>query len=78
MKKLTIEEINKNKVNTINQFIILKYLKENININVFKIYLYDSNTIKIIDKNNKKAYFKYNEKTKNIEFYEIKSKELER
>lgn len=78
MKRLTVEEINKNKVNTINQFIILKYLKENININVFKIYLYDNKTIKIIDKNNKKAYFKYNEKNKKIEFYEIKNKELER
>ncbi len=56
---MTIEEINKNQVNTINQFKVLQYLKEHLNIYCFNIVLHDKDTIKVIDRNNKIAYFKY-------------------
>ena len=38
------------------------------------------NTIKLVDKNNDIDYFKYNSKTKSVDFYEknIKNKERER
>ena len=59
MRKLSNEEITKNHVDTINQFNILKYLKTNIDIYSFDVYLYDRNTIKLIDKNNDTGYFTY-------------------
>ena len=42
--------------------------------------LIDSFTIKVIDKNNDVGYFRYNSKTKSVDFYEknIKNKEMER
>ena len=44
------------------------------------IYLVDRYTIKVIDTNNDIGYFKYNIKTKNIDFIDNynKSKEMER
>lgn len=57
MRKLTVEDILKNKVDTIPQYYILDYLKQNLNINEFEIYLVDHNNIKVIDKNNDSLYF---------------------
>ena len=51
MMKLTNEDINKNHVDTIHQYYVLDYLKKQLNINEFEIYLYDKDTIKVIDKN---------------------------
>ncbi len=80
MKPLNKENITKNQVDTIEQFKVLAYLKEQFNTDKVNLYLLDRFTIKLIDKNNDIAYFKYNSKTKEIDFYEknIKIKEMER
>lgn len=80
MKLLTKENILKNYVDTIEQFKVLSYLKKRLSIDEFTIYLIDRFTIKVIDKNKEQGYFKYNNKTKAIDFYEknIKNKEMER
>ncbi len=79
MKKLTNENILKNQVDTIKQFKVLEYLKKSFDIYEFKVYLFDRNTIKVIDKNYKSGYFQYDEKTKTVIFKEnIKNeKEIE-
>ena len=51
MKLLTKENISKNQVHTIEQFKILSYLKEQLSIDEFAVYLIDRFTIKVIDKN---------------------------
>ncbi len=76
MRKLTNEDIIKNSVDTINQYKVLQYLKNNLNIDSFDVYLFDRNTIKIIDKNNEIGYFKFNEDTKEVYFFE-KEKNLD-
>ena len=80
MKHLTKENILKNQVDTIEQFKVLDYLKKQLSILEFDLYLIDRFTIKVIDKNNEQSYFKYNSKTKSVDFYEenIKNKEMER
>ena len=80
MKLLTKENISKNQVHTIEQFKILSYLKEQLSIGEFAVYLIDRFTIKVIDKNKEQGYFKYNNKTMAVDFYErnIKNKERER
>ncbi len=80
MQLLNKENIIKNQVDTIEQFKVLAYLKEHFNTNEVSLYLLDRVTIKLIDKNNDVGYFKYNSKTKAVDFYEnyIKNKERER
>lgn len=80
MQLLNKENILKNQVDTIEQFKVLSYLKKQLSIDEFSIYLIDRFTIKIIDQNKEQGYFKYNSKTKSVDFYEknIKSKEMER
>lgn len=70
LKQLTEEEINKNRVNTINQYKILQYLKNNLNIYAFKVYLYSRDIIMVIDKLSVSAYFKYDEEKKMVLFLE--------
>lgn len=78
MMKLTNEDINKNHVDTIAQYYVLNYLKKQLNINEFEIYLYDKDSIKVIDKNLETGqYFKYNSCTKNIDFFENLENERE-
>ncbi len=79
MKKMTNQSILKNQVDTIEQFKVLKYLKKNLDIYEFNVYLFDRNTIKVIDKNYKSGYFQYDKKTNNIIFKETikKAKEME-
>lgn len=74
MKQLTDDEIIENRVGTINQYRVLQYLKKNLKILSFKIFLYDKDTIKVIDCEEKQAYFKYDETKKEILFIE---KEIE-
>ncbi len=74
MKQLTSDEIIKNRVETINQYRVLQYLKKNLNIFSFKISLYDKDTIKVIDCEEKQVYFRYDEIKKEILFRE---KEIE-
>lgn len=68
-----------NHVDTIEQFKVLAYLKKQLSINEFAIYLIDRLTIKVVDRNKDVGYFKYNSKTKSVDFYEknIKIKERE-
>lgn len=70
MKQLTSDEIVKNRVETINQYKVLDYLKKNLNIFSFEIFLYDRDTIKIIDCKNKEAYFRYDDNKKEVLFLE--------
>lgn len=72
MKKLTIEEIQKNNVNTINQFKILQFLKKKLDLKCFDVYLYNEDTIKVIDKRNDVGYFSYNKEVNDITFVDEK------
>ena len=80
MRLLNKENVIKNQVDTIEQFKVLAYLKQQFNTDAVSLYLLDRFTIKFIDKNNDVGYFKYNSKTKSVDFYEknIKNKERER
>ena len=80
MKLVNKNNIIKNQVNTIEQYKDLNYLKDTFNSVYIAVYLVDRYTIKVIDTNNDIGYFKYNSKTKNIDFIENynKSKEMER
>lgn len=77
MKILNDEDILKSNVDTISQFYILDYLKKNLNVSEFKIYLIDSNKIKVTDKNDEVLYFSYDKENKNV-VYEEEIKELDR
>jgi len=70
MKHLNKENINKNQVETTEQFKVLSYLKSTFKLDEIELYLYDKTTIKLIDKNKVQAYFKYNKQTKKVEFHE--------
>lgn len=80
MRLLNRENIYKNQVDTIEQFKVLAYLKKEFNTDEIKLYLLDRFTIKLVDKNNEVDYFKYNSKTKSVDFYQknIKNREMER
>ena len=69
MKLLNKNNIIKNQVNTIEQYKVLNYLKDTFNTDAIAIYLVDRYTIKVIDTNNDIGYFKYNNKTKNLNKY---------
>lgn len=77
MKKLKNDDILKNKVETIPQYYILDYLKRNINVDEFKIYLVNYNTLKVMDKENDYLYFKYNDKEKIVSYSEKLEKDYE-
>ena len=70
MKQLTNEELTKNCVETINQFKVLEYLKKNLNVFSFEIFLYDKDTLKVIDEKENQAYFKYDEDKNEVLFLE--------
>ncbi len=80
LRLLNKENILKNQVDTIEQFKVLDYLKREFNTDEVSLYLLDRYTIKLTDKNNEIGYFKYNYKTKSVDFCEknIKNKEVER
>lgn len=68
MRELSKENIYKNQVDTISQYKILDYLKKNLNIDEFKIYLVDREIIKVLDKEDKHLFFKYNQDTKEVSY----------
>ena len=70
MCQLTNPDILRNHVETINQYKILQYLKNNLNIYEFQLFLYDEDTIKVVDKENEFAYFRLQKDTDNILFLE--------
>ena len=60
----------RNRVETINQYKVLQYLKNNLNIYEFQLFLYDEDTIKVVDKENEFAYFRLQKDTDDILFLE--------
>lgn len=70
MCQLTNTDLLKNRVETINQYKVLQYLKNNLNIYEFQLFLYDEDTIKVVDKENEFAYFKLQKDTDDILFLE--------
>ena len=73
------EDILKNKVDTIEQFYILRYLKDNLNTDNFDLYLLNRNKIKVIDKYNDILYFEYDKQNKKVIYNDYdKSYEIER
>ena len=70
MRKLTNIDIMKNNVDTISQYKVLNYLKKHLNILEFSIFLYDRDTLKVIDKNNCVGYFKYDKDINDVIFTE--------
>lgn len=78
MRLLSKEDILKNKVDTIEQFYILGYLKDNLNTDNFDLYLLNRNKIKVIDKYNEILYFEYDKQNKEVIYNDYdKSYELE-
>ena len=76
MRELTKEDILKNRVDTISQYHILDYLKKNLNINEFQIYLVNRDNIKVVDKEDNYLYFNYDSSTKEVTYQdELKQKE---
>ncbi len=76
MRLLNKEDILKNRVDTISQYHILDYLKKNLNIDEFKIYLVNRDNIKVVDKENKHLYFNYDSSIKEVIYQdELKQKE---
>ena len=66
MRLLSKEDILKNKVDTIEKFYILRYLKDNLNTDNFDLYLLNRNKIKVIDKYNDILYFEYDKQNKKV------------
>ena len=77
MCQLTNTDILRNRVATINQYKVLQYLKNNLNIYEFQLFLYDEDTIKVVDKENEIAYFRLQKDTDNILFLEDKKQDFE-
>lgn len=76
MRELNKEDVLKNRVDTISQYHIIDYLKKNLNINEFKIYLVDRDNIKVVDKEDKHLYFNYDSFTKEVTYQDkLKPKE---
>ena len=79
MRLLSKEYILKNKLDTIEQFYILIYLKDNLNTDNFDLYLLNRNKIKVIDKYNDILYFEYDKQNKKVIYNDYdKSYEIER
>lgn len=70
MRLLSDEDILKNNVDTIPQFYILDYLKKNLNISEFDVYIVNRNNLKVIDKEDNHLYFNYDETAKEISYFE--------
>lgn len=78
MRELSYEDVLKNRVDTISQYHILDYLKNNLNVSEFKICLIDRDNIKVLDKHNDYLYFHYDNKDKKVTYQEeLKEKEYE-
>ena len=65
MIELTKEDILRNRVNTISQFKVLKYLKSCLNTDMFHLYLV-KNGIKVVDSKDDTLYFYYDEMIKDV------------
>lgn len=70
MRELSKEDILRNNVDTVSQYHILDYLKKNLNLDEFKIYLVNRDNMKVIDKEEDCLYFHYNNKNKEVTYQE--------
>ena len=78
MRELSKEDIRGNRVNNLKQYYVLDYLKKNVNVDSFKIYIDKNDNIKIIDKNNDYLYFYYDKFKKEVIYSdELINKEYE-
>ena len=77
MRKLTYEDIIKNNVDTTLQYKALEYIKECLDLKLFKVYLYNEYTIKVTDINNKSGYFEYDEMINNVLYTDAEDYERE-
>ena len=68
MRELNKDDIRGNRVDNIPQYMVLKYLKSNLNIYAFRVILYDKNTIKVIDEFDCEGYFIYDDDNKEVNF----------
>ena len=76
MRLLNKEDILKNRVDTISQYHILDYLKKNLKLDEFKIYLVNRDNIKVVDKEDNYLYFNYDSHAKKVTYQdELKQKE---
>ena len=73
-----MENINKNQVDTIAQFKILQYLKKELSIYDFEVFLYNKNTRKVVDTNYESGYFWYDSNIQMVKFSDRKEAELEK
>lgn len=70
MRELTKEDLLKNRIDTIPQYYVLDYLKKNLNIDEFKIYIVNRDTLKVVDKEDSYLYFSYDEDLKEVSYRE--------
>lgn len=63
-------EIVDYKVNTINQYKILSFLKNNLELDLFKLYIYDKDTIKVVDNFDNSLLFKFDDLTNEVYYFE--------
>lgn len=70
MRELNKNDILKNNVDTIAQYHILDYLKKNMKLDEFKIYLIDRDNMKVVDKKEEYLYFHYDSKKKEVTYQE--------
>ena len=63
-------EIVDYKVNTINQYKILSFLKNNLELDLFKLYIYDKDTIKVVDNFDNSLLFKFDDLTNDVYYFE--------
>lgn len=56
-------------VNKISHFKILEYLKDHFVLEHFKLYVVDDFTMKLVDRNNDKLYFRYDSQTKKVVWF---------
>ena len=77
MRRLTNEDIMKNNVDTILQYKALEYIKKCLDLEQFKVYLYNKYTLKVTDRNNKTGYFEYDEMTNDVLYTDAEDYEQE-
>ena len=66
IEAMSVEDKRRNGVDTIAQFYVLQYLKKELNLDVFDVYLIDATTIMVRDRFNVESYFRYDQESKKI------------
>lgn len=66
MRELSYEDIVKNNVDTVAQFKALAFMKEELDLKEFKVYINDEDSLKVVDKDGSVGYFGYDKKLDDI------------